>query len=265
MVLTVSRRMVASMLTFVVCVGAGAPAAAQDCTSALAFGVGFSSPTSWAGPGGHQARIVITASTTCSWSVVSNSPILTLGRIRTGAGDGEVLVNLAPNPGDLRSGSVSLQFATLPFTRDFFMVQKGCLSVLSRTDFGQVFPGYERRHAVDAGGGRRYLKVNPGSSVCSWPATANVPWINTTAGGFGSGPGLVGYSVEPNTSGEPREGTITVGYMQFTIKQSNRWADDMNGDSFPDLLWHHQTTGHVAAWLMNGLSLIDGRLLSRAG
>lgn len=261
MVRTLFRLTAASLLTCVVCGVAAPSAAAQDCTGAFAIGLGFSTPTNPVGAAGHTALIVITAPSTCSWSVVSNSPILILSQITSGSGDGEVPVTLTPNPGDVRIGSVTLHFATTLPPRDFGMVQRGCLSVLSRPDLRDVFPGYERRHAVDAGGGKRYLKVNPASIVCSWPASTNAPWITTTAGGFGEGPGFVGYSVEPNTSGESRQGTITVGYMQFTIIQSGRWADDLNGDSTADLLWHHQTEGYVAAWLMDGLDLVDGRLL----
>ena len=30
---------------------------------------------------------------------------------------------------------------------------------------------------------------------------------------------------------------------------------DFNGDGQPDILWHHQTTGTLSAWLMNGTNL----------
>jgi hypothetical protein len=39
-------------------------------------------------------------------------------------------------------------------------------------------------------------------------------------------------------------------------------AGDFNGDSRPDLLWRHKTTGQLAVWLMNGSRQIAGLSLS---
>ncbi len=41
-----------------------------------------------------------------------------------------------------------------------------------------------------------------------------------------------------------------------------RGVGDFNLDGHPDLIWHHQTTGTVSVWLMNGLTLIDGMVLT---
>ena len=41
-----------------------------------------------------------------------------------------------------------------------------------------------------------------------------------------------------------------------------RSVGDFSGDGKPDLIWQHETQGLVAIWIMNGLHLIDGRLLS---
>ncbi len=35
-------------------------------------------------------------------------------------------------------------------------------------------------------------------------------------------------------------------------------SGDFNGDRKSDLVWQHQTTGHISIWLMNGTTLIDG-------
>ena len=37
---------------------------------------------------------------------------------------------------------------------------------------------------------------------------------------------------------------------------------DFNGDGRPDILWQHDTEGWISVWLMNGLTLIDGTLLT---
>jgi hypothetical protein len=41
-------------------------------------------------------------------------------------------------------------------------------------------------------------------------------------------------------------------------------ASDLNGDGKGDLLWHHQTTGELYAWLMNGTVAASGSYLSPA-
>ena len=41
-----------------------------------------------------------------------------------------------------------------------------------------------------------------------------------------------------------------------------RAVGDFSGDGKPDLIWQHETQGLVAIWIMDGLRLIDGRLLS---
>lgn len=41
-----------------------------------------------------------------------------------------------------------------------------------------------------------------------------------------------------------------------------RAVGDLNADGHADLIWQHQVDGRVAVWLMDGLSLDDGRLLN---
>ena len=37
---------------------------------------------------------------------------------------------------------------------------------------------------------------------------------------------------------------------------------DVNEDGSPDLIWHHAVTGHVAAWICNGRTVVETRLLT---
>ncbi len=41
-----------------------------------------------------------------------------------------------------------------------------------------------------------------------------------------------------------------------------RAIGDLNTDGYPDLIWQHAVDGRLSAWLMNGLNVIDGTLLS---
>jgi hypothetical protein len=55
---------------------------------------------------------------------------------------------------------------------------------------------------------------------CAWTATSNESWITMTAGGTGSGNGLVQFSVAPNVSCL-RAGLLTVAGQTFTVKQAS--------------------------------------------
>jgi FG-GAP-like repeat len=41
-----------------------------------------------------------------------------------------------------------------------------------------------------------------------------------------------------------------------------RAVGDLNADGKPDLIWQHIVDGRISVWLMNGLTLVDGMLLS---
>jgi hypothetical protein len=43
-----------------------------------------------------------------------------------------------------------------------------------------------------------------------------------------------------------------------------RAVGDINGDGWPDLIWHHRVTGHVATWLMNGTTMLSGVVIGQA-
>ncbi|MGB2714162.1 MAG: VCBS repeat-containing protein, partial [Vicinamibacterales bacterium] len=51
-------------------------------------------------------------------------------------------------------------------------------------------------------------------------------------------------------------GLISPGRI-FDLEWRIRGVADVNGDDMPDLLWQHAVTGDVAAWLMNGTSLMS--------
>lgn len=55
---------------------------------------------------------------------------------------------------------------------------------------------------------------------CAWTAVANDSWIQVTSGASGSGNGNVGYSVDANTSGSSRSGSMTIAGKTFAVTQS---------------------------------------------
>lgn len=60
------------------------------------------------------------------------------------------------------------------------------------------------------------------SAGCAWSATASAGWITISAGGTGSGPGSVAYSVPANTATDSRTGTLTIAGQSHSVVQQGR-------------------------------------------
>jgi hypothetical protein len=58
-------------------------------------------------------------------------------------------------------------------------------------------------------------------SGCTWNAISNDAWITITSGINGTGSSVVNYSVAPNNTGNPRNGTMTIAGQTFTVNQSD--------------------------------------------
>lgn len=72
---------------------------------------------------------------------------------------------------------------------------------------------------VSVGPGTATGSVNVTSS-CAWSALSNVSWISATGGSPGTGNGVLGYSVDPNTTPSARSGTITIAGNTVTVNQA---------------------------------------------
>ena len=205
-------------------------------------------------------EISITAPAGCAWTAASQSGFVTIASGPSGVGNGTVLVRVASNPGGQRTGEVTI--AGLPFS----VRQAGCISLLTNPTYSSVFPDYERHRLIDAAGGNRWVAFTMTSESCVGVPQSHAPWITVFGGGTGAGPAgsllAARYTVERNTSGVQRSGEFSIGYVRFSVTQLATFPGDVNGDGHTDLFWHHGTTGHIATWLMNGLALVDGRLLS---
>ncbi len=71
---------------------------------------------------------------------------------------------------------------------------------------------------IISSGGPGVLTVSVNSG-CIWTAVSNADWIQITSGA-GNGSGTVEFTVAPNPLGSPdRIGTITIGEMQYTVRQ----------------------------------------------
>jgi uncharacterized repeat protein (TIGR01451 family) len=83
--------------------------------------------------------------------------------------------------------------------------------------------------AVGAAGGTPNVSVTSPSGTCTWNAVSNASWIHVTGGASGAGNGTVNLTVDPNTTGTPRTGTLTVAGQTVTVFQR----------AFPVITWNN--------------------------
>ena len=77
-----------------------------------------------------------------------------------------------------------------------------------------------RSQSFSPSGGTGVANVTTGSA-CRWMASSNAPWIKLTSGDTSNnGNSVVNFSVEPNTHGYPRTGTMVIAGQPFAVTQS---------------------------------------------
>ena len=118
--------------------------------------------------------------------------------------------------------------------------------------------------SVPATGGTATVTVTT-QAGCPWSLTPSAGFVSVPAG-TRTGSGSLTFTVAPNPGGR-RSATIAAGGQSLLIVQEAAAPHalvDLNGDGHPDLLWQHQSAGHLAAWLMSGTTMVDGVPLSPA-
>jgi Putative binding domain, N-terminal len=113
-----------------------------------------------------------------------------------------VELTFAANTGPARTGTVTVAGRTVTVAQE-----NGCTFTVNPTSQTVPAPGGVGSVAVGTSGG------------CTWTAVSGVPWITITDGGSGSGGGNVQFAVEPNATGAPRAGTLTIATVVFTLNQ----------------------------------------------
>jgi hypothetical protein len=133
---------------------------------------------------------------------VSNAAWISMHVSGGGSGDGTVKLDIQSNTDGARSGTATIAGHVVTVNQD------GCrISIMPSS------------RSATAAGGPGSVAVSAGAS-CAWTAVSGVGWITVTSGASGSGDGTVQYTVDANTTGVTRTGTITIGDKQFTISQA---------------------------------------------
>ena len=163
--------------------------------------------------GGGPGSIAVTTAAGCPWTSASGSPWITITAGASGSGNGTVTFQAQATNGPGRSGTLTVAGQTVTVNQG-----TGCSISLSTNST-----------TVPAAGGSRSFNVQAGDS-CSWTATSNVPWITIAQGGSGSGNGTVRVDVAAN-SGAPRNGTVTVGGVAFSVQQDSGCSYTLSANS----------------------------------
>jgi hypothetical protein len=200
----------------------------------------------------------------CSWTA-SDSVSWTAITPASGSGDSIASVVLSPNPSPA-ARSTTLTIAGLPVP----LVQGG-RSVAADVNFDGradlIWQHDDGRISSWLMNGIQMMSgalIGPGSV-----ADTNWKIVGTwDPNGDGSTDILWRHQTQGWLSSWTMNGENLVGgaYLSPAQVADTNWTvvgtGDFNGDGRPDILWQHATEGWVSVWLMNGTTLIDGRLLS---
>ena len=102
-------------------------------------------------------------------------------------------------------------------------VASGSLSVPSGTTGSQgqecTFSLSGSAQSFSVVGGTGNVTVTT-SSGCSWNVTSSESWLTVVTGASGTGAGVVVFQVAPNTTGQARAASLSVGGQTFTVNQA---------------------------------------------
>jgi uncharacterized protein (TIGR03437 family) len=160
-------------------------------------------------PGNGVSSIHVTASSSqCPWSALSNAPWVKITSGANGTGSGTVAFTVEPNPGALRTTTITIanktatinQFGNQPSVDCSFTINPG------NYQFGVV-------------GGEVVVNVTASKDSCKWYMGSMSPFISVITGGSGGlGNGTVKLKIQPN-AGAARSGSAEIAGKTFSITQ----------------------------------------------
>jgi hypothetical protein len=170
----------------------------SGCTAAVA------PDTIAAAASGGTQNVAITTGSECSWIASSSAPWIAIPMsAASGSGSASVPLEIQANAGLARTGTATVAGRTVTVNQD-----SGCTVSLTPT-----------AQSMAAGGGTGSVVVTTVDG-CPWTATSNnMEWLHVTAGA-GPGSGTVAFTVDPNSTGVARSGTLTIGGQMCTLTQA---------------------------------------------
>jgi hypothetical protein len=151
--------------------------------------------------GGSSGLDVVTAPA-CTWTAASAVGWVTVTSGSSGTGNGAVVLNIGVNVGPARNTTLTVAGRSVSVAQE-----SGCTYALSASS-----------QPMGNAGGNGFVNVSAGAG-CSWTAASNAAWVTITSATSGAGDGVVQFTVQANTTGAPRSGTLTIAGLAFTINQ----------------------------------------------
>lgn len=219
--------------------------------------------------GAGYGTVTVTTQTRCAWTAVIQTPgilAVTSGAARSGSGS--VTYSIAANPGAARSG-------TLLIAGQLFTVEQRAQVVASavraaRDDFnGDGNPDLLWHHAA-TGDIAVWLMDGLDRLDAVLLSPARVPDTNWRPVGTGD----FDRDGQHDILWQNTNGRLFVWFMTGVSQREGafisqalpdaRWrvrsVADYDGDGDPDLILQHSTEGWIGAWLLDGTTVVDGRL-----
>jgi hypothetical protein len=151
----------------------------------------------------------VSAPSGCDWTAASNVPWIAISGGASGSGGGTVNYSVQANTSSSsRQGTLTIAGQTFTVTQAGASSTAGCSFSLTPAAASVGAAATTGSVTVTAGAG------------CAWTAASNASWISISSGAAGSGNGTVNYSVQANNSSSPRQGTLTIAGITFTVSQT---------------------------------------------
>ena len=220
---------------------------------------------------GGTGTVNVTTQAGCTWSVSSSASWITITAGSSGTGSGNVTYSVASNSGSsARSAGLTIAGQTVTVSES-----------------GQTSPPVVDSHDLSADGKPDLLwrhqtagwlgvwfmdgTTMTSSFLLTPNAVTDLNWQIACIGDF-SADGKPDILWQNQTTGQ-----LNLWFMNATAMTSStlltppavadtNWkivgCADINADGKPDLLWQHQATGWMGAWLMNGTTMTSSTLLT---
>jgi all-beta uncharacterized protein/BACON domain-containing protein len=152
--------------------------------------------------GGTGTPISVSTGSGCTWTATTSAGWITILTGGTGTSNGSVTYSVQANTGSARSGMMTVAGQSVTISQN-----APCTYGISPMN-----------DTMDKGGGTGTVSVTT-QSGCTWTAMSNANWITITSGSGGTGNGTVSFTVAPNTTGNQRNGTLTIAGKTFTLTE----------------------------------------------
>ena len=192
---------VVATMTITSCTENGSPTG-PSCSIAIA-------PTNLAfGGEGGSGSVTVTAPAGCPWNTTSSGSWIAVTDGASGTGPGSVRYSVVANAApESRTGTVTIGGQT------HTVAQEGRMPAACSYNISPSAANFGKDEATAT-----FAVASPAD--CGWTASSNAPWLVVTGGQQGAGNGTVTYSITRNREVAERAATITVGGLDFTVRQA---------------------------------------------